>query len=118
MARVVLHVTVAAVETKQGGASVPDVYANLSQVSASVSDISIVLGVAGSAPIGVNDPGPPRTVAVVRLSPPAAKMLFMSLGQMLNVYEDRFTKIQVPPEFELALQQAAIQLGLFKVTSS
>jgi hypothetical protein len=62
--------------------------------------------------MGANENGPPVPLAVVRLSPSAAKMLLLNLNQMLTLYETRFSKIYVPKEFEEALRESSIQLGI------
>jgi len=90
----------------------PEIYANLSQCSASASDISITLGLSGTAPLGAVQNNPPKPVALVRLSPPSARMLLLGLQQMLRVYEKRFGAISIPKEFQEALLQGDIQLGL------
>jgi hypothetical protein len=96
----------------------PQIYANLSQVTASVSDISITLGLSGTALMGASENGPMTSLAVLRLSPSAAKMLLLNLEQMLTVYEARFSKIYVPKEFEAALSQSAVALGIAQKNGS
>ena len=96
----------------QENVAVPQVYANLSQVAASVSDISITLGMAGTVPLGAEETNPAITVAVIRLSPPAAKMLLLNLEQIVKVYEMRFSEIHVPKEFEDALRHGNASLGI------
>ncbi len=90
----------------------PEIYANLSQVSASPSDISITLGLSGTAPLGDVANDPPKTVALLRLSPPTAKMLMLNLQQMLRVYEQRFAEIYVPKEYAEVMRLGDSQLGL------
>jgi hypothetical protein len=41
-------------------------------------------------------------------------MLMLNLQQMVRLYEDRFSKIYVPKEFEDALRDGEIALGLGK----
>jgi uncharacterized protein DUF3467 len=91
---------------------IPQIYANLSQCSASPSDISITLALSGTAPFGGGDNSPPTHVAVVRLGPSAAKMLLLNLQQMVSLYEARFAKIYVPKEFEDAIRETAAALGI------
>jgi Protein of unknown function (DUF3467) len=90
----------------------PQFYANLSQCSASPSDISITFGLSGTAPLGGVENGAPTPVALLRLSPPSAKMLMLNLQQMIQLYETRFAAIYVPKEFEEALRHGSDQLGL------
>ena len=84
----------------QGPSDVPEIYANLSQVGATPSDITITLGLFGTAPLGLDQNAPGKAVAVIRLAPPAAKMLALNLKQILDAYEAKFSKIWIPTEFE------------------
>jgi hypothetical protein len=90
----------------------PQFYANLSQCTASVADIAITFGLSGTAPLGADVNGPMTDVVTVRLSAPAAKMLLLNLQQMVRLYEVRFAKIYIPKEYEDALHQGDILMGL------
>src|SRR5271165_5941860 len=96
----------------------PEIYANLSQCSASPADIAITLGLSGTAPLGSPENDPAKQVALIRLSPTAAKILMLNLRQMVDTYEARFAPIFLPPEFQEALEASSLILGLSSDTKA
>jgi hypothetical protein len=94
-------------EPKHEPLQVPQFFASVVQISASLAEISMALGVNGVPEIGGSALRPAEAVAVVRLSPQAAKLLSISLEQILRVYEERFAKIDLGPDAERLMLEAA-----------
>jgi len=70
-----------------------DIYANQLRIGASFADLTLIFGV-------IDDRGPGDLVvldkAAVRLSPTAAKILYLHLGKVIETYEKAVKPIPVP----------------------
>jgi hypothetical protein len=98
---------------KMNGQPTPQIYANVSRCSACTSDIAIVFSLSQIAAPATAENALPTDLAIVRLSPPAAKMLLLNLRQMVAAYEkDTGTTIYVPKEFEEGLRRGDVLLSI------
>ncbi len=98
-------------DPKSAAPVLPQIYASHIQITASVSEISMLLAVNGTPQMGGAEIGPAELVGVLRLSPHAAKALQIALTQVMNAYEERFAKVQLGIDTERALELAAPSTG-------